>query len=72
MTDDRSVLRHTFRVGRFTCELIVPVLGPGVVAMATAEWTPSVPVSLAPSERAIYETELARALAQAIDYGMNR
>lgn len=65
MTDDRTAIRHTFRVGRFTCELTIPVLGPGVVATATAEWLPRVPVSLSPSERAIYETELARAIAQA-------
>ncbi len=65
MTDDRRAIRRTFRVGRFTCELTIPLLGPGVVAMASAEWSPSVPERLSSSERATYEAEFARALAQA-------
>ncbi len=67
MTDDRRAIRRTFRVGRFTCELTIPLLGPGVVAMASAEWSPRVPERLSSRERAIYEAELARALAKATE-----
>lgn len=67
MTDDRRAIRHTFRVGRFTCELTIPVFGPGVVAMATAQWSPRVPDRLSSNERAIYEAEFARAFAQATE-----
>lgn len=67
MTDDRRGIRRTFRVGHFTCELTIPVLGPGMVGIVTAEWSPQVPGSLSLGERAAYEAELARALAEALE-----
>lgn len=66
MPDDRRAVRRIFKVGRFTCELTIPVLDAGVVAMGTVEWSPRVPESLSPDEQATYEAELARALAEAM------
>lgn len=67
MPDDLRAVRRTFRVGRFTCELTVPILSPGVVAMGTVEWSPSVPERLSDAEQAVYTTELQRALAEAME-----
>lgn len=66
MPNDRRGIRRTFRVGRFNCELTIPVLDAGVVAMGTVEWSPSVPEHLTEAEQATYEAELARALAEAM------
>ena len=66
MPDDRRAVRRIFKVGEFTVELTIPVLGAGGVAMATVEWSPRVPARLSPAEQATYEAELARALAEAM------
>lgn len=66
MPDDRRAIRRIFRVGRFTCELTIPVLSAGVVSMATVEWSPSVPEHMTDTEQAAYVTGLAAALADAM------
>lgn len=66
MSDDRRAVRRIFKVGKFTAEVSIPVLRAGGVAMATVEWSPRVPERLSPAEQAAYETELARALAEAM------
>lgn len=66
MPDDCRAVRRIFRVGRFTCDMTIPILSPGVVATGTVEWSPSVPERLSPAEQAIYTTELQRALAEAM------
>lgn len=69
MSDDRRAVMRTFRVGRFVCELTVPVpvMGGSGVAVATVEWSPRVPDRLSADERATYEVELAEAIADAME-----
>lgn len=67
MPDDRRAVRRTFQVGRFTCELTIPILNPGVVAMGTVEWSPAVPERLSEAEETIYAAELQRVLAEAME-----
>jgi hypothetical protein len=67
MPDDHRAVRRTFRVGRFTCELTVPILRADGIAAATCEWSPSVPERLSDAEQAVYATELQRALVEAME-----
>jgi len=66
MPDDRGAVRRIVKVGKFTAEVSIPLMRGGGVAMATVEWSPRVPERLSPAEQATYESELARALAEAM------
>lgn len=67
MTDDRGAVKRTFRIGRYVCELTVPVMRGSGVGVVTVEWSPSVPVHLTDAERAAYAAELLAALADATE-----
>ena len=60
---EQAALVRTWRVGKRTCTLTAPQARDGEVAVASIEWSPSVPRSLTRRELRQYRTDRDRALA---------
>jgi len=65
MSAEAAVLSRSWRVGRWTVTLSIPVLTPGLGAAGVVEWSPAMPGRpLTPTELAEYRTGRDIALAE--------
>jgi hypothetical protein len=66
MSAEAALSVHTWRVGRYTVTMTTPVLGPGVVAVASCEWDPYLPSRLTDAESEQYQRGFAAAVEAAL------